>query len=97
MPATRMNVQIPENGNMRSARPLIVRRWTPLFDLEQLKLLNTKHMMQRWLQVFAYRTTLDLWIFGLSGLLAVLVAYLAVFYHALKAATANPVETLKYE
>jgi putative ABC transport system permease protein len=53
--------------------------------------------MQSWLEGFAYRAELDLWIFILSGGIALTIAILTVSYQAIKAALANPVESLKYE
>jgi putative ABC transport system permease protein len=53
--------------------------------------------MHRWLQNFAYRTRLNIWIFLLSGLTALVIALLAVSYQSIKAATANPVDSLRYE
>ena len=55
------------------------------------------YAMSVWLQGFAYKADLDLWIFIASGLTALMVAMLTVGYHAVKAATANPVESLRYE
>jgi putative ABC transport system permease protein len=51
----------------------------------------------KWLQNFAFRITLDVWIFILSGLTAFLIALLTVSYQSIKAATANPVDSLRYE
>jgi putative ABC transport system permease protein len=53
--------------------------------------------MHRWLQNFAYRTDLGWWVFALAGGLALLIALLTVSTQALKAARANPVESLRYE
>jgi putative ABC transport system permease protein len=53
--------------------------------------------MNKWLQNFAYRIDVGLWIFVISGGLALLIALATVSVHAIKAATANPVESLKYE
>ena len=53
--------------------------------------------MESWLQDFAYRIDLSWWLFALSGSLALLIALLSVSYQALKAATANPIESLRYE
>jgi len=53
--------------------------------------------MNTWLQNFAYRTNLALWIFALSGVIALVVALLTVSYQAIKAAVANPVQSLRYE
>lgn len=53
--------------------------------------------MQKWLENFAYKTTLDWWIFALAGLLALGIALLTVSFQSWKAATKNPVESLRYE
>ena len=54
-------------------------------------------VMNKWLQSFAYRVDLEIKIFILSGLAAVGIAFLTVGYHSLKAAAANPVDSLRYE
>lgn len=54
-------------------------------------------VMHRWLQNFAYRTNIGLWIFPFSGGIALLLALLTVGSHAVRAARANPVEALRYE
>lgn len=53
--------------------------------------------MRSWLERFAYRTDLDLWIFLSSGVIALVVAVLTVSYQAIKAALANPVKSLRVE
>ncbi|MFA9389997.1 MAG: ABC transporter permease [Prolixibacteraceae bacterium] len=53
--------------------------------------------MHKWLENFAYKTELSWWIFALAGLLALGIALLTVSWHSWKAATRNPVETLRYE
>jgi len=53
--------------------------------------------VNRWLESFAYRIDIGLDIFIFSGTLALIIAIFTVGYQALKAATANPVEALKYE
>ncbi|MFH1194893.1 MAG: FtsX-like permease family protein [bacterium] len=53
--------------------------------------------MNKWLEDFAYRIDISWWMFALSGGIALLIALLTVSYQAIKAATANPVESLKYE
>jgi putative ABC transport system permease protein len=55
------------------------------------------YFMNKWLQEFAYRTDLSVWIFLLSGLAALAVALLTVSYQSIKAATANPADSLRYE
>ena len=54
-------------------------------------------LMRRWLEDYAYRTTIGLETFALAGGLALLIAVLAVSYQTLRAATANPVRSLRYE
>ncbi|MCK5075149.1 MAG: hypothetical protein KAR38_02185, partial [Calditrichia bacterium] len=54
-------------------------------------------VMNKWLQSFSYRMDLNIWLFVFSGILALTVAIITVSIQAFKAATANPVEALKYE
>jgi ABC-type antimicrobial peptide transport system permease subunit len=54
-------------------------------------------IMNKWLQNFAYRVDLSVWIFSLSGLSAMVIALLTISYQSIKAATANPVDSLRYE
>ncbi len=54
-------------------------------------------IMNRWLQDFAYRIAIGWQTFALAGLAALLLTLLTVSSHALKAALANPVESLRYE
>jgi putative ABC transport system permease protein len=55
------------------------------------------YFMSRWLQNFAYRTSIGIGIFIISGLLALAIALLTVSYQSIKAALANPVDSLRYE
>ncbi len=55
------------------------------------------YAMHRWLENFAYQTSLSWWIFALAGLLALGIALLTVSWQSWKAATRNPVEALRYE
>ncbi|GEO09202.1 ABC transporter permease [Segetibacter aerophilus] len=54
-------------------------------------------LMSKWLQNFAYRITIQWWMFGAAGLLAIIIALLTVGFQAIKAAIANPVESLRSE
>ena len=54
-------------------------------------------VMQRWLQDYAYRTSIGIWVFVLAGGLGLFIALLSVGYQTLRAATANPVNSLRYE
>lgn len=53
--------------------------------------------LNRWLQEFPYRTDIKLWLFLGTGLVTFLVAILTVGYQSIRAAIANPVESLRYE
>jgi putative ABC transport system permease protein len=53
--------------------------------------------MSRWLQNYAYRIPIRVWIFIPAGVLTLVVALLTISYQAVRAALMNPVETLKYE
>ena len=53
--------------------------------------------MSRWLRGFAHRASMGIWIFLLSGLLALVIALVSVMLQSIRAAKANPVESLKYE
>lgn len=55
------------------------------------------YAMNRWLQNFAYRTDIHLGIFLLSSVLILLVSLGTLSYQTLKAAWANPVDSLRYE
>jgi len=51
----------------------------------------------KWLQNYAYRTSLALWVFIMAATLSFVIALLTVSYQAIKAALANPVDALRYE
>jgi ABC-type lipoprotein release transport system permease subunit len=53
--------------------------------------------MDNWLQNFAYRINISLWIFFFAGVVALLIAILTISYEAVKAALANPVKSLRTE
>lgn len=55
------------------------------------------YAMNKWLNNFAYKTTLSWWIFALAGLLVLGIALLTVSWQSWRAATRNPVEALRYE
>jgi putative ABC transport system permease protein len=54
-------------------------------------------VMHKWLENFAYKTNLSWWIFALAGLLALGIALFTVSFQSWKAATKNPIESLRYE
>ncbi len=55
------------------------------------------YAMNRWLDDFAYRITVPWWVFIVSAVLAVLIAFLTVSSQAIKAAFMNPVNSLRNE
>lgn len=55
------------------------------------------YFISGWLENFAYRININWWVFGISGLVAVVIALLTVSYQAIKAARINPAITLRYE
>lgn len=54
-------------------------------------------VMNRWLQDFSYRIAISWWIFLVAGILAIIIALLTVSFQAIKAAIANPVNSLRTE
>lgn len=57
----------------------------------------TYFVLDQWLSGFAYRITPNWWVFLLSGVVALIIATITVSLQTYKAATANPVEAIKYE
>jgi putative ABC transport system permease protein len=54
-------------------------------------------VVSNWLQDYAYRINMSWWIFGLAGLLSLVIALLTVSTQTLKAARSNPVKNLRVE
>jgi predicted permease len=55
------------------------------------------YFANNWLESYAYQTDLSWWIFAGSGVLLIVISLITVGYQAFKAASANPVESLKSE
>ena len=55
------------------------------------------YLMRAWLEDFPYRNELSLWVFVFAGFATLVITLLTVGYHAVKAATANPVDALRAE
>jgi putative ABC transport system permease protein len=53
--------------------------------------------MNNWLEDFPYRITISWWVFGMAALAAVVIALVTVSFQAIKAATVNPVKSLRTE
>ncbi len=54
-------------------------------------------IMQKWLQDFPYRITIEWWVFMIAGGAALIITLLTVSFQAIKAAVANPVKSLRTE
>ncbi len=77
---------------------LLAKEYTKWILLANLFALPIAHYaMNKWLQNFAYRIAISWWMFFLAGMLALGIALLTVSYQSIKAALANPVESLRYE
>jgi putative ABC transport system permease protein len=55
------------------------------------------YIMNQWLQNFAYRIDIGPQFFIVAGVLALIIAWFTVSYHAIRAALANPVKSLRSE
>ena len=55
------------------------------------------YVMHRWLERFAYRTSLNWWIFALAGLIVLLISFASVSLQSWRAATTNPVDAMKIQ
>jgi putative ABC transport system permease protein len=51
----------------------------------------------KWLENYPYRISLSWWIFASAGILVIFIALATVSFQAIKAAVANPVESLRME
>ena len=57
----------------------------------------TYYLMKGWLQDFAYRINLGIWMFIMAAVILLLIASLTMLTQALKTANSNPVKSLRYE
>jgi putative ABC transport system permease protein len=55
------------------------------------------YFMKQWLSAFAYKTSMGVWPFIVAGIIALLIAWFTVSYQSIKAAVANPVDSLRDE
>jgi putative ABC transport system permease protein len=54
-------------------------------------------LMTKWLENFAFRITLDWWVFMSGAIIVLIITALTVSLQTMKAASTNPVDSLKYE
>ncbi len=55
------------------------------------------YFMNKWLQNFAYRTNISIWVFIIAGILSLIIALLTISWQSWRVANKNPVEALRYE
>jgi putative ABC transport system permease protein len=53
--------------------------------------------MNKWLQDFAYRINIQWWILALAGFTALFIAFITISFQSIRAAIANPVDSLRSE
>lgn len=54
-------------------------------------------LMKKWLEDFAYRVDISIWIFVVAGVASIVIAILTVSYQSIRAALLNPAKSLKVE
>lgn len=54
-------------------------------------------LMNKWLMEYSNRIQVTWWVFGIAGFVSILIALITISFQAIKAATRNPVESLKTE
>jgi predicted permease len=54
-------------------------------------------LMNNWLQSFAYRISISVFVFLIAGTLVILITVMTISFQAIKAAIANPVKSLRTE
>ena len=55
------------------------------------------YAISKWLDDFAYKTEMGIWIYILAAVVALLISILTISFQSIKAANTNPVKTLRYE
>lgn len=54
-------------------------------------------LMSKWLQSFAYRINISIWVFVIAGITTLMIALITVSFQSIKAAITNPVNSLRIE
>jgi len=53
--------------------------------------------VNKWLEDYAYKIDFGFWLLIIPGVIALLIALVTVSYQTIRAASANPIESLRYE
>jgi putative ABC transport system permease protein len=62
-----------------------------------LSVLPALWAMNRWLANFEFHTAISPLLFVYAGMIALVIAFITIFYHALRSANMNPADILRYE
>jgi putative ABC transport system permease protein len=77
---------------------LLTRNFLLLVALASIPAFITSwYFMRKWLETFSYHTNMNFWLFGVALLVVIFLALITTGYHAIRAATGNPVEALRHE
>ncbi len=82
-------------GNILGLLSLDFTKWVLLANIIAWPV--TWWAMKKWLESFAYRVGIPIWIFIAAGLIAFVIALMTVSFHALRASRQNPGISLRYE
>lgn len=70
-------------------------RWILIYAIIAVPV--TWYLLYNWLQNFAYRIDFQWWSLGLAAIIALVIAIISVNFQTIRAAQANPAESLRYE
>lgn len=62
-----------------------------------LAIIPSYYLLTQWLNQFAYHIDISIWVFVISGIAALFIAWLTVIFQSMKAGMAKPVDSLRYE
>ncbi|QCW98815.1 FtsX-like permease family protein [Aggregatimonas sangjinii] len=104
--ATFMAKQRTKEIGIRKVLGASVQSITTLISLDFLKLVGLAiviasplayYLMNEWLQGFAYTVSISWWVFAITALLTVVIAFITIGFQSIKAAMVNPVKSLRTE
>jgi len=87
-----------EGASVRKILVLLSKEFTRLILISNILAWPIAYfVINYWLDNFAYRTSISIWLFILAGLSTVIIALLTIMIHAVNTAMSNPVDSLKHE
>ncbi|MBD3414009.1 MAG: hypothetical protein GF421_06235 [Candidatus Aminicenantes bacterium] len=97
-----MNLQRERKNLQRSIKIIFRKSRTPLalwvhFRTNLIAWPAAYFFVHMWLQGFAHRIQISIWTFVLWGKGVLLISFVTVSIHTFRAASSNPVNTLRYE